>query len=264
MRYCSSTPTTGSPRTRSPGWPGRLEPERRARSPPRPRFRAVAERSQRPDPGSRTARFCPDPGCPRPPFCPVPGSVAAPYCPDPGCDPLPLLLERNLFANGGHLLIRRDAPSTARAAFGPGIAYGEDWEYWIRLALLGRFAAAPGPCPVLCSSASARAAPICAWRATPIRSAPAWTRSSPTPPSLARFGAARLAAIRRRAEAENRWIVGRELVRHGRARRGPRLAAPLGGGESRASSARILLAAAHALPVLPRRLRGPFRAYPAG
>ncbi len=36
------------------------------------------------------------------------------------------------------------------------------------------------------------------------------------PDLLARFGPRRLAAIRRRTDAENHWIIGRELIRHGR------------------------------------------------
>ena len=40
------------------------------------------------------------------------------------------------------------------------------------------------------------------------------------PALFARFGAARLAAIRCRTEAENDWIIGRELIRHGQRREG--------------------------------------------
>ena len=100
------------------------------------RFRAVPETAM---PGS---------GFSSPSVLPGSGLRRRPFCPDPGFDPLPLLLERNLFANGGHLLIRRTAVDRA-GGFRAGIAYGEDWEYWIRLALLGRFAAAPGNAPVL-------------------------------------------------------------------------------------------------------------------
>ena len=65
------------------------------------------------------------------------------------------------------------------------------------------------------------------------------------PALVARFGAARLAAIRRRAEAENCWIIGRELVRHGRAAR----AAP-------GCVARRGKAEPQARPPARRRLRG--------
>ena len=51
-------------------------------------------------------------------------------------DLLRALLVRNQFANGGHLLIRRHKVETA-GTFNPGLTYGEDWEYWIRLACFG-------------------------------------------------------------------------------------------------------------------------------
>ena len=41
-------------------------------------------------------------------------------------------LTRNLFANGGHLLIRREAIEAA-GDFREDLSYGEDWEYWTRL-----------------------------------------------------------------------------------------------------------------------------------
>ena len=45
----------------------------------------------------------------------------------PAGDLLALLLERNLFANGGHLLIRRDAIERA-GRFRIDLRFGEDWE----------------------------------------------------------------------------------------------------------------------------------------
>ena len=63
-------------------------------------------------------------------------------------DLLRALLVRNQFANGGHLLIRRTALDEA-GWFLTHLRFGEDWEYWIRLALLGPFAATRGRTPVL-------------------------------------------------------------------------------------------------------------------
>jgi glycosyltransferase involved in cell wall biosynthesis len=63
-------------------------------------------------------------------------------------DLLEALLVRNLFANGGHVLIRRHALEAA-GPFDPGLSYGEDWEYWTRLARLGPFAAARPHAPLL-------------------------------------------------------------------------------------------------------------------
>src|SRR5690242_21726613 len=54
----------------------------------------------------------------------------------------------NLFANCGQLLMRTEAVD-AGGGFAPGIAYGEDWEFCIRIALQGSFASAPGNDPVL-------------------------------------------------------------------------------------------------------------------
>ena len=71
------------------------------------------------------------------------------------------------------------------------------------------------------------------------------------------FGVATLARLRRRAEAENDWVVGRELIRHGKVAEGRQFlrrsvfAAP--------GVKRLALLASVALP-MPRV--GPFRAYP--
>jgi hypothetical protein len=82
-------------------------------------------------------------------------------------------------------------------------------------------------------------------------------------PDLAdRLGAERLAALRQRTEAENDWIIGRELLRHGRREAGlARLRASLRAAPSPKRAA--LLAAAHAAPLLPERLQGPFTRYAA-
>jgi hypothetical protein len=77
---------------------------------------------------------------------------------------------------------------------------------------------------------------------------------------LSRFGERRLAAIRRRTDAENHWIIGRELIRHGRSAEGR---AWLRRSVRAAHTPKrvALLAAAAALPLLPSALRGPFRPY---
>ena len=125
---------------------------------------------------------------------------------------------------------------------------------------------APSPwCPVRrrCStSASVPAAPSTAWPATrrpsPRRCRPSsatrpWRSGSAVPTASRRS--------RRRAEAENAWIVGRELIRHGQRAAGlARLRASV--AQAPTPKRALLLAAAHALPVLPQRLHGPFVAYP--
>jgi glycosyltransferase involved in cell wall biosynthesis len=171
--------------------------------------------------------------------------------PFPEGDIVERLLVTNLFHNGGHMLIRREAAAAA-GGFLAGVRFGEDWEYWLRLAVRGRFATVPGDAPLLyvrqrTSGAYLRMA------TDPASFAPAMDAIFANPALVARFGAERLAAIRRRTEAENAWIVGRELVRHGRAAEGRRwMRASLAAAPSVKRAA--VLAAAHALPLLPRAL----------
>jgi glycosyltransferase involved in cell wall biosynthesis len=130
------------------------------------------------------------------------------------------LLIRNLFANGGHLLIRREAIETA-GDFNRDLSYGEDWEYWTRLALLGEFVAVRSRTPILFvrdragSSMRTHAADPAAYR-------PAVELIHHNAAILERIGALRLADLRRRGEAENAWTVGRALIRQGRYRSGQR------------------------------------------
>jgi glycosyltransferase involved in cell wall biosynthesis len=129
-------------------------------------------------------------------------------------DLLGALLIGNLFANGGHLLVRSEAVDEA-GAFHTGLRYGEDWEYWVRLAGLGRFTAVPGRAPLLFVRERQGGAYF-SMAASPQSFVPCMNAIFDAAAVRERFGAADLARLRRRAEAENDWIVGRELVRHGR------------------------------------------------
>jgi GT2 family glycosyltransferase len=177
--------------------------------------------------------------------------------PPPSGDLLPHLLIRNMFANGGHVLIRGEVLQRA-GGFLADIAYGEDWEFWTRIALQGPVAAVNGP-PILfvrqhAGSAYHRLA------TNPDAFAPCMAAIFANPALHARFGSARLTEIQRRTEAENAWIIGRELIRHGRRFHG--LMRLRHSFLARPSARRaILVAAAHLLPLLPVRLHGPFRAY---
>ncbi len=178
--------------------------------------------------------------------------------PFPAGDVLERLLERNLFANGGHLLIRRKAVEAA-GGFAAGIAFGEDWEYWIRVALAGPLATVPGAAPLLL----VRQRPGGAYQrmaSDPRLFTPCMDAIFANPALAERFGPARLARIRRRAEAENEWIVGRERIRHGRDGEG---LAPLRRSVAAKPSLKrlALLAVAHLRAVLPPGLHGPFRRY---
>src|SRR5205807_814469 len=144
--------------------------------------------------------------------------------------------------------------------FLPHLRYGEDWEYWIRLSLLGPWAVAEGRDPLLIVRQRAGSAYHCMAR-DPAAFAPAMLAIWGNPALEARLGPARFEAIRRRAEAENAWIVGRELIKHGQRAAGlERLRASV--AQAPTPKRALLLAAAHALPVLPRALHGPFVAYP--
>jgi glycosyltransferase involved in cell wall biosynthesis len=176
----------------------------------------------------------------------------------PSGDILERLLVRNLFANGGHLLLRRAAVQAA-GGFLPGLAYGEDWEYWIRIALQGRFVAVEGREPVL----FVRQHPRGAYRhlaANPAAFIPCVDAIFGNPALTARFGTDRVAAIRRCTDAENHWVIGRELIRHDRSAEGR---AWLRRSVQAAPCARriALLAAAQLAPLLPPALRGPLRPY---
>uniref|UniRef100_UPI001F2BB4FD glycosyltransferase family 2 protein n=1 Tax=Falsiroseomonas oryziterrae TaxID=2911368 RepID=UPI001F2BB4FD len=132
--------------------------------------------------------------------------------PFPDGDILEPLLVRNLLANGGHLLVRRGAFAQA-GGFNPAIRYGEDWECWIRLALRGRFARVGGDAPLLFVRERAGSAYRRMAR-DPQAFAPAMSAIWGNPALAARLGP-RFARLKARAEAENAWVVGREMIRHG-------------------------------------------------
>jgi len=178
--------------------------------------------------------------------------------PFPAGDILERLLVQNLFANGGHLLIRSTAVRRL-VGFRSDIRYGEDWEFWCRLAALGPFAVVPGGEPLLFVRRRGGSA-VLRLANDPRAFQPCMDAIFSEPGLRKRFGADHVAVLRAQAEAENGWIIGRELIRHGRraeGRRWLRRSVIRRPGLRRA----ILLLAAHALPLLPTRLRGPFRSY---
>ncbi len=128
------------------------------------------------------------------------------------------LLVRNLFVNGGQLLIRRPAIDAA-GGFNCELSFGEDWEFWIRLALQGEFISIRAAEPLL--FVRERAGSV--YRSTasdPARFVPGMDAVYCNPAIIARIGASRLARLRVRAEAEVAWVVGREMTRHKRIRDG--------------------------------------------
>ena len=202
-------------------------------------------------------------------------------------DLLKRLLVRNLFVNGGHVLIRRDHVQPFRH----DLRYGEDWECWVRLAcstpVPADAQAVGGPSPAMTLELGpiqyfqpALFAPTLETRPILfVRERPGGAylsmATNPTsfPPCLdaihgnpalaARFPPDKRAALRLQAEAESQWVIGRELIRHRRHRDGLRW---LGRSVAAAPSVRraALLALAAGLPMLPAAWRGPLRPYASG
>lgn len=137
------------------------------------------------------------------------------HIPPPSCGQLlHRLLVGNLFVNGGQVLIRRAAVDSA-GGFNPNLAYGEDWEFWTRLALQGPFIALATPKPLLFVRERAGSAYRC-MATDPTHFTPSMNAVFANPDIIARVGRARLVRLRKRAEAEIAWVVGREMIRHGR------------------------------------------------
>ena len=129
-------------------------------------------------------------------------------------DVLARLLIGNRFANGGHVLIRRDAVLHA-GRFDTRLTFGEDWEYFVRLALAGPMASVPGRAPVL--FVRRRAEGAYRSRVTDLGAyMPAISAIFANPDLRARLPPLRLAALNRAAQAEKIWTAGRALVADGR------------------------------------------------
>ena len=130
-------------------------------------------------------------------------------------DLLPRLVVGNLFANGGHVLIRT-AAWRAAGPFSTTLTYGEDWEFWLRLALQGPFASLGGA-PAL--FVRRRAGSKMTLGATlPQTYRPVLEAIHDNAAIAARLGRRRFGRLCRRAEAEFAWTMGRELLRRGQAR----------------------------------------------
>ena len=174
-------------------------------------------------------------------------------------DLLERLLLRNLFAGTGQVLLRREAVRRA-GPFLAGLGHGQDWEYWVRLACQGPFAAVPGREPLLHLRQGHRGDAVPQEVPDPAALAPALETIFGSPALAERLGPERLKALRRRAEAEGAWALGRELLRQGQRRAGlRRLRASLAAAPSPHRA--LLLAAAHALPGQSLR-RSFFKSYP--
>ena len=172
----------------------------------------------------------------------------------PSGDLLSRLLVRNLFVNGGHVLIR-NTTLAANGLFDTTLRFGEDWEYWVRLACLGPFAAHRSREPLLFVRERIDGAYV-GMAGKRDSFAPcleaiftgSMVRSRLNPPALTR--------LRHLAEAEADWICGRELVRHDRPREGWPLLLRSVRAAPRAKRLAML-----ALAAMPFDGPGPFRRY---
>lgn len=131
-----------------------------------------------------------------------------------GGDILPRLLVRNLFANGGHALIRTAAVQAA-GGFRESLSYGEDWALFCRLATRGQFVPVSGADPILFVRRRPDGA-YCRMAGDPASFRPVMRAIYADPALLARFGPARLARFHALAEAENDWVAGRALLAQAR------------------------------------------------
>ncbi len=175
-------------------------------------------------------------------------------------DLLGALLERNLFANGGQVLVRARVVAEL-GGFRSDIAYGEDWEYWVRLAFAGSFTVVTDRAPILLVR-QRKAGAYLQLGSDPSAFVACMDAIFSNHGLVERFGPDAVNQARRRAEAENAWIIGREHIRHGRHVDGRHwlrrsvLAKP--------NARRIaLLAQAHLVTILPEWLQSPFQAYAA-
>ena len=127
-------------------------------------------------------------------------------------DLLPPLMLGNLFANGGHVLIR----TTAWAAAGPfreNLAFAEDWEFWLRLALQGPFLALNGPPLLFVRRRTGSLMHGAATRMDAYR--PALAAVAANAAIAARLGRRRFVRLLRQSELELAWTLGREMLRRG-------------------------------------------------
>ncbi len=135
----------------------------------------------------------------------------------PGGDLFAILLERNLFANGGHLLIRSTAADRA-GRFRTDLTFGEDWEYWTRLAALGTIDAVGGQ-PVLLVR-ERRDGAYLRQALDPRSFLRGIAAIFENPTIIQRYGRDRAQQLQSRALAETMWVFGRAMMRQGHHRSG--------------------------------------------
>jgi glycosyltransferase involved in cell wall biosynthesis len=127
-------------------------------------------------------------------------------------DLLPRLMLGNLFANGGHVLIRA-AAWTAAEPFREDLRFVEDWEFWLRLALQGPFLALSGAPLLFVRRRAGSMMHRDALRMEAYR--PVLAAIAANSALAARLGMPRFTRLLQRAKVELTWTVGREMLRRG-------------------------------------------------
>ena len=127
-------------------------------------------------------------------------------------DLLPRLMLGNLFANGGHVLIRAAAWASA-GPFREDLAFAEDWEFWLRLALQGPFLAVGGDPQLFVRRRSGSIMHGAATRMEAYR--PVLAAVAGNADLAARLGEPGFGRLLRRSEMELSWTIGREVLRRG-------------------------------------------------
>lgn len=178
----------------------------------------------------------------------VPGAKPHRVKRPPAGDLFRTLLERNLFANGGQVLIRSAAAERA-GPFRTDLTFGEDWEFWTRLAATGTISAVRG-LPVLFVRERQEGAYLRqVLDPESLRRCTAVIFGNPT--IIQRYGRDRARRLESRAQAETMWVLGRALLCQGRCRQG--LQAMRGSVARKPSLKRLgLLAVAHVRSTHPK------------
>jgi glycosyltransferase involved in cell wall biosynthesis len=131
----------------------------------------------------------------------------------PADDTLRHLVAKNFIVCGA-ICIRTEAARSVRG-FNAALSWGEDWEFWCRLAVLGDFAAMPNDVVLMyrqhCSSANSR------WRNSPLRPDFKAIDAVYSNPAIRRhFSPARLKRRKRLARIDAFWTAARNAYVQGR------------------------------------------------
>ncbi|WP_282170110.1 glycosyltransferase family 2 protein [Ruegeria atlantica] len=131
----------------------------------------------------------------------------------PSKDQLAVLLRKNYVVNGGALAMKTDAARQS-GGYEEDLVYGEDWEFWCRVALIGGFAVVEGP-PLLYYRQVASGANFRARDPAFARRVPCIEKVSANPAMRQAFGS-RLRFLLRARKIDIFWSGVRNQYQYGR------------------------------------------------